>query len=64
MNDITKCEGNNCPQKESCYRFLAKPDRLQSYSAFDEIRTPEKCEYYWEEDNGRTTNRTIVAKII
>lgn len=48
MPDITMCRGGDCPLKNSCYRFLAKPSELQSYT------TPPfkdgKCEIYWEND--------------
>ena len=43
------CKGNNCPIKETCYRYTAKP--LLSYqSYFTEIwydRQNLTCEYYW-----------------
>jgi len=48
MADISMCRGGDCPLKKSCYRFLAKPSELQSYT------TPPfkdgKCEIYWEND--------------
>lgn len=52
MPDISMCNGNSCPKKDSCYRFTAKPSLLwQSYF----MGTPYKdndCEYYWPvEDN-------------
>ncbi len=41
------CQGTNCPYKESCYRFTAKPSEyMQSYF----IKPPfkdGKCEMYW-----------------
>lgn len=48
MADITKCEGKNCPLKESCYRYTAKDNEYrQSYF----IKTPysflnKKCDEY------------------
>ena len=45
--DITKCKGDNCPQKEDCYRFTAKADEHQSWF----VETPnkgDKCEYLWK----------------
>ena len=49
MPDITMCDGVNCPLKMKCYRFLAKPDGLQSYF----VDTPydqetQQCEHYCE----------------
>jgi hypothetical protein len=46
MPDITMCPGTNCPFKESCYRFTAKPNEYQSYF----IEPPFKgddCKMYW-----------------
>ena len=46
MSDIAKCEGTNCPIKETCYRFKAIPNEYyQSY--FMEIPFKDgKCDYY------------------
>lgn len=34
MPDITMCQGTDCPLRDRCYRFVAKPDKLwQSYFA-------------------------------
>ena len=52
MADITMCSGNDCPVKETCYRFTAKPsDFRQSY--FFQPPGGQKdgkftCEMYWE----------------
>ena len=43
MPDITMCTSETCDMKECCYRVIAKPDKLQSYSNF---------EYTCNEDNG------------
>jgi hypothetical protein len=50
MPDITMCEGKDCPLKESCYRYTAKPSglgqsyfRTSPYSYFS-----KKCEVYWK----------------
>ena len=48
--DITMCPGTNCPQKEKCYRFTAKPSDYQSYF----IEPPIKfgiCYAYWGENS-------------
>lgn len=42
MPDITMCTSGTCAMKECCYRVVAKPDKLQSYSNF---------EYTCNEDN-------------
>jgi hypothetical protein len=50
MADITKCEGTECPLKETCYRFNATDNEFrQSY--FVEVpykKDKNKCNYYWE----------------
>lgn len=53
MTDITKCEGTNCPVKESCYRYTAKADIFrQSYFTEPPIKDG-KCEMYWGENSQR-----------
>jgi hypothetical protein len=45
MPDIDMCMGTDCPYKETCYRFTAKPSYYQSY-----IKPPikeGKCDMYW-----------------
>jgi hypothetical protein len=47
MPDITMCLGTNCPYKESCYRFTAKPSEyMQSYFMKPPIKDG-KCDMYW-----------------
>ena len=50
MTDISKCSGENCPMKESCYRFTAEAGQMQSYFIEPPIKDG-KCEYYWEYEN-------------
>jgi len=46
MPDITMCQGRDCPKREECYRYTAKPDPLrQSYAAFD--MEEGECEYFY-----------------
>lgn len=53
MADITMCMSKTCPKRESCYRALAKPDRLQSYADFTEV-CEKNDEYYWPVDDYET----------
>ncbi len=56
MADITKCQGVNCPMKESCYRYTA-PSSEYRQSWFMSVplglviegleMTPE-CPEYWD----------------
>ena len=49
MADITKCQGINCPRKETCYRYTAQADEYwQSWSDFDMLA---ECECYWENES-------------
>ena len=51
MPDITMCEGNDCPHKEKCYRFMATPNIYQTYFAEPPITKSNKCDYYWGENS-------------
>ncbi len=45
MPDITKCKGEGCEAKNTCYRFTATPSLYQSYFTESPIKD-NKCEYY------------------
>ena len=47
MPDISMCWGNDCPLKEECYRYLAKPCMLQSYFAEPPYKDG-KCDHFWK----------------
>lgn len=49
MPDITMCSGVDCPYKEQCYRFTAKPSEYQSYFLNPPING-DKCDHYWGEN--------------
>ena len=47
--DISLCPGTDCPHKESCYRYTAKPNEYrQSYFSVAPIKDG-KCDMYWGE---------------
>lgn len=58
MADITKCEGTNCPMKQTCYRFTAEPNPYrQSYFMTIPLKVDVSvgsqrifydCDEYWE----------------
>jgi hypothetical protein len=56
MADISKCDGENCPLKESCYRFTVESNPLwQSY--FSEVpydKEKEECNYYLKNERSIT----------
>lgn len=46
MPDITMClNGKECPKRKECYRYMAYPDRYQSYAMY--YKGDKECESYW-----------------
>ena len=64
MADISMCEGKGCENRVNCYRFLAKPDRFQSYGLFEEQMKDGKCNWYWEVNKGRKRNSAGTTEVI
>ena len=62
MPDITMCHGENCPLKEKCYRYTAKPNRyFQSF--FQEPPYQEgKCVFF--EDNEDNEDKAKIEEAI
>lgn len=53
MPDITMCKGGDCPLKETCYRYTAKPTpHWQSFFAEPPF-TGNECAHYWEDSEER-----------
>lgn len=48
MPDIAMCSGGECPIKDNCWRYMAPPDRYQSYFAPPPFKEKEGCEYFWD----------------
>lgn len=55
MPDITMCVNTECPLRDKCFRYRAKPDEWQSYSDFKPETGADKdwnfvvkCEYFWD----------------
>jgi hypothetical protein len=49
MADITKCEDNLCPSKETCYRYTATASKhYQSYGKFNREEDEDNCDMYWD----------------
>jgi hypothetical protein len=53
MTDITKCTGEGCALKETCYRFTASTGMYQSFFVGVPIKNGQ-CEYYWGEASQST----------
>ena len=52
MADITMCTDNECPMKETCYRYVAPVSKYrQAYFLESPKRkklTGYDCDYYWK----------------
>ncbi len=48
MPDITMCPGNDCPLKETCYRYKAIPSEYSQSYFIDTPYYAGICEHYWE----------------
>ena len=46
MADISLCKFKECPKSKECYRFMAIPDKWQSYMEFKNI-CKEQNDYKW-----------------
>lgn len=62
MPDITCCKGDGCPIKQSCFRYLAEPDKgRQSYFSKSPNKG-KKCDYYWKYKERTTKESSKVGK--
>jgi hypothetical protein len=47
MPDITMCDSVECPRKNECYRYMAKPSEYrQAYSAFQCFKSCTETDYF------------------
>lgn len=47
MPDISMCKNEDCKDKDSCYRYTAKPDPYwQSYILIEGEKDKDTCEEY------------------
>jgi hypothetical protein len=61
MTDITKCTGEGCGLKETCYRFTATTGMYQSF--FFEVPIKNgKCEYYWEQASNLRNDCGLISE--
>lgn len=48
MADITMCRGYGCLKKESCYRYITKPNKYRQAYFIETPQGPDgKCDYFW-----------------
>lgn len=50
MSDISKCKGDDCELKNTCYRFIVAPDPYQQSYFIEPPYQKEdgSCDFYWE----------------
>jgi hypothetical protein len=46
MPDISMCNGGECPLKETCYRYKAKPSEYQQAYIVTPPYEGDECEYF------------------
>jgi len=52
MADISKCNNQQCPSKDYCYRFTATPSKfMQSYADFSPEDDETSCSHFWPNNN-------------
>jgi len=52
MPDISMCNGQQCPKKDTCFRYLAEPSKWrQTYFLGIPLKEDGTCEHYWERIN-------------
>jgi hypothetical protein len=57
MPDITMCPGHDCPLKEKCYRYTAKPCEFRQSYFMSPPYKDGKCDHYWEETQESVYNQ-------
>lgn len=58
MPDISMCKGGDCPKKQDCYRFKAKPSQyMQTYFMHPPYDVKEQtCEMFWDDSEYKEKN--------
>lgn len=58
-SDITKCEGYDCPLKETCYRYTVTPNEFrQSYFMTNPYNKQNlTCEFYYGRQEIKTKGK-------
>ena len=62
MADISKCTGEGCALKETCYRFTAPSGMYQSFFFSPPIKDGE-CDYYWSQ-TATSSEQTFKAQTL
>jgi hypothetical protein len=46
MPDITMCDDKECPMKEQCYRYTAKPNEFRQAYFVNSPKKMDGCDYF------------------
>jgi len=58
MADISKCNNQQCPSKDYCYRFTATPSKfMQSYADFSPEDDETSCSHFWPNNKCKYCNQ-------
>ena len=61
MSDISKCSNEDCPLKESCYRYKVKPHPFrQAYTTYEPNKDGKTCNHFIEIRNGNKRIQEIL----
>lgn len=58
--DISKCNGNECPIKTSCFRFTSKPDEERQWYVIAPYKIENgvfSCDLFWGESQTQMLNQ-------
>lgn len=50
MADIMMCMGDNCENREKCYRYTAPINKFWQ-SVFTETPKEKPCQHFWDNEN-------------
>lgn len=52
MPDISKCNGDNCPLKDTCYRYTSEPSEFrQAWLGNPPVQEDGTCKLYWKTED-------------
>lgn len=54
MVDIAMCKRRDCPDRKTCFRYLAMEGEMQSYIMFNSPTiSKDTCDHYWQCRNAK-----------
>jgi len=61
--DISMCQGDECPLKEKCYRYLAKPNEYQSYFVTPPYKDDGSCDHLWDLSKSKENPLSHISRL-